>query len=104
MTILILPSAKEDLAEGFAFFEEQQNGLANYFLDSLFSDIDSLKIYAEVHRRVFGYHRLLSKRFTFAVYYSVESETAYVQAVVDVGETLLGCADAWGVSNGLFGN
>ena len=83
MTIVILPSAKEDLAEGFAFFEEQQAGLGAYFLESLFSDIDSLKIYAAVHRRVFGYHRLLSKRFTFAVYYSVESGTAHVRAVLD---------------------
>jgi hypothetical protein len=83
MTIVILPSAKEDLAQGFAFFEEQQAGLGAYFLDSLFSDIDSLKIYAGVHRRVFGYHRLLSNRFTFAVYYSVDSGTAYVRAVLD---------------------
>jgi hypothetical protein len=83
MTIIILPSAKEDLAEGFAFFEAKQAGLGTYFLESLFSDIDSLKIYAGVHRRVFGYHRLLSKRFTFAVYYSVQSGTGYVQAVLD---------------------
>jgi hypothetical protein len=83
MTIVILPSAKEDLAEGFAFFEEQQAGLGAYFLESLFSDIDSLRIYSGVHRRVFGYHRLLSKRFTFAVYYSAESGTAYVRAVLD---------------------
>ena len=55
MTIVILPSAKADLADGFAFFEEQQAGLGVYFLESLFSDIDSLKIYAGVHRRVFGY-------------------------------------------------
>jgi hypothetical protein len=83
MTIIILPSAKEDLAAGFAFFEEQQAGLGSYFLDSLFSDIDSLKLYAGVHRRVFGYHRLLSKRFAFAVFYSVDTGTAYVRGVLD---------------------
>jgi hypothetical protein len=44
MTIVILPSAKADLAAGFAFFDEQQAGLGIYFLESLFSDIDSLKI------------------------------------------------------------
>jgi len=83
MTIVILPSAKEDLADGFAFYESQQAGLGTYFLNSLFSDIDSLKIYAGVHREVFGYHRLLSKRFPFAVYYSVESEKTHVRAVLD---------------------
>jgi hypothetical protein len=83
MRIVILPSAKEDLAEGFAFFEKQREGLGIYFLECLFSDIDSLKIYAGTHRRVFGFHRLLSKRFTFAVYYSLDSGTAYVRAILD---------------------
>jgi hypothetical protein len=42
MKIIILPSAKEDLAGSFAFLEEQQAGLGARFLESLFSDIDSL--------------------------------------------------------------
>jgi len=48
-----------------------------------FSDIDSLKLYAGVHRKVFGYHPLLSQRFPYAVYYSVEVEVIYVRAVLD---------------------
>ena len=83
MRVLTLPSAKEDLAEGSAFYEDQEEGVGSYFLDSLFSDIDSLKIYAGIHRKVFGYHRLLCKRFPYAVYYSVESETVLVRAVLD---------------------
>ena len=83
MIIIILPSAKEDLAEGFAFYEKQEPGLGSYFLESLFSDIDSLRIYTGVHRKIFGYHRLLSKRFPFAVYYSVEAETINIRAVLD---------------------
>src|SRR5437588_12864570 len=83
MTIVTLPSAKEDLADGFGFYEEQGEGLGTYFLESLFSDIDSLRIYAGVHRKAFGYHRLLSKRFPYAVYYSLESEIAYIKAVLD---------------------
>lgn len=46
MRISILPSAMSDLAEGFNFYQQQQPGLGSYFLDSLFSDIDSLKLYA----------------------------------------------------------
>ena len=83
MKVVILPSAREDLADGLDFYERQGEGLGSYFLESLFSDINSLKIYAGVHRRVFGYHRLLSKRFTFAVYYSMESGVVLVQAVLD---------------------
>ena len=83
MTIVILPSARGDLAEGRAFYERQGQGLGICFLESLFSDIDSLKLYAGVHRKVFGYHRLLSRRFPYAVYYSVGVKVIYVRAVLD---------------------
>jgi hypothetical protein len=46
MRIVILPSARNDLAEGFGFYERQQEGLGGYFLESLFSDIDSLHLYS----------------------------------------------------------
>ncbi len=83
MTIVILPSAREDLAVGFAFYDEQEAGLGGYFLESLFSDIDSLRLYAGIHRKVFSFHRLLSKRFPYAVYYEVEGEAVRVRAVLD---------------------
>ena len=83
MTLVILPSAREDLAAGSDFYEQREPGAGTYYLDSLFSDIDSLKQYAGIHRKVFGYHRLLSKRFPYAIYYSREGETVYVRAVLD---------------------
>ena len=46
MKIRILPSAMEDLSNGFQFYENQIPGLGSYFLETLFSDIDSLKLYA----------------------------------------------------------
>ena len=82
MTLTILPSAKEDLAEGFTFYERQEPGLGIYFLESLSSDIDSLKLYAGIHRKVFGFYRLLSKRFPYAVYYSYDAETVLIRAVL----------------------
>lgn len=69
MRIQILASALNDLADGFRFYENQQQGLGGYFLDALSSDIDSLRLYAGIHLVVFGYHRLLAKRFPYAVYY-----------------------------------
>jgi hypothetical protein len=50
----------------------------------LFSDIDSLVLYAGIHRKQFGYHRLLSKRFPFAIYYQMEAASvAIVFRVLD---------------------
>lgn len=83
MRIVNLTSAQEDLARGFAFYEEQEPGIGGYFLESLFSDIDALRLYAGLHRSFFGFYRLLSKRFPYAIYYSMENDTVFVWAVLD---------------------
>lgn len=84
MKIRILGSASQDLVDGYSFYEKQAAGVGAYFLDSLYSDIDSLTVSAGIHSVHFGhYHRLLSKRFPFAVYYRVENQTALVYAVLD---------------------
>ncbi|RJP80765.1 MAG: type II toxin-antitoxin system RelE/ParE family toxin [Desulfobacteraceae bacterium] len=83
MKIEILDSAEEDLIDGFKFYEDQSRGLGDYFLDSLFSDIESLRVYAGIHALHFGYHRLLSKRFPFAIYYRLHSKIIRVFAVLD---------------------
>jgi len=84
MKIKILNSANLDLIDGYWFYEKQSNGLGAYFLDTLFSDIESLKIYAGIHSIHFDkYHRLLSKRFPFAIYYRIEDDTVLVYAVLD---------------------
>lgn len=85
MRIEILSSALEDLYEARLFYEKQGEGLGDYFFDSLFSDIDSLALYGGIHAEVFGYHRLLSKRFPYAIYYTVEDEDlAVVRRVLDM--------------------
>jgi len=84
MKIRILSSALQDLRDGFEFYEKQAEGIGAYFLDSLFSDIDSLILNAGVHPVYFGgFHRILSKRFPFAIYYKVANGQAMVYAVLD---------------------
>ena len=84
MKIKILASASPDLIEGYYFYDMQADGVGAYFLDSLYSYIDSLIISAGIHSLHFGkYQRLLSKRFPFAVYYRVDGQTALVYAVLD---------------------
>lgn len=83
MQVRILKEAEHDLEDGHAFYESQQVGLGDYFLDSLYADIDSLMIYAGIHRVVFGSHRLLARIFPYAIYYDVVGDEAQVWAVVD---------------------
>ncbi len=83
MRIELLDSAEKDLLDGFKFYEGLSKGLGDYFLDSLFSDIESLYLYAGIHASHFGYHRLLSKRFPFAIYYRILKDIIRVYAILD---------------------
>jgi hypothetical protein len=84
MILQILDLAKDDLIEGYHFYEKQEVGLGNYFVSCLYSDIESLKLYAGIHRKVHKeLHWLLSNRFPFAVYYSKSGDLVQIRAVVD---------------------
>ena len=83
MRIRLLSIAVDDIESGRHFYETLQAGLGEYFLDSLFSDIDSLLLYAGIHQKVFGYHRTLSRRFPYAIYYRVEGDEIQVWRVLD---------------------
>lgn len=84
MKLEILPSVMDDLGRGGRdFYARQGDLLGDCFLDSLFSDIDSLALYAGVHVKVFGYHRLLARRFPYAIYYRMEGETCIIWRVLD---------------------
>ena len=52
MRIEILGAAEKDLIDGSEFYERPSRGLGDYFLDSLFSDIESLYLYDCVELRV----------------------------------------------------
>lgn len=84
MNLKILDQAEADLIEGFHFYETQQAGIGDFFLANLYADIESLRLYGGIHLKPYkNYHRLLSKRFPFAVFYTVEDKTVFVHAIVD---------------------
>ncbi len=84
-TIKLLSSAIEDLYAGRIFYERQGEGLGEYFYNSLFSDIDSLRLYAGIHPKHFGFYRMLAKRFPYAIYYHFTNENAvFVYRILDM--------------------
>lgn len=84
MNIQILDEAVDDLTAGYRFYEQQMPGLGEYYLDSLWSEIQSLRLYGGIHALHHGHHRLLAKRFPFAVYYQIAPEQVVsVRAVLD---------------------
>ena len=83
MRIEVLTHAKEDLFDGYLFYEHQESGIGDYFVDSLSADIESLLLHHSYHRQFCGFHRMIARVFPFFIYYRVTDETIYVDAVVD---------------------
>jgi len=83
MKVQILRSAIEDLERGRKFHDFQEEGVGDYFFDSLFTEIDSLTLYGGIHSVYFGFDRLLAKRFPYAVYYKLIDGKAIVFRVLD---------------------
>jgi plasmid stabilization system protein ParE len=81
--ILISADAEDDLIAGARFYNSIELGLGDRFIDSIFSDIDSLHSYAGIHTKVWGYYRLLATRFPYALYYSLADDVLSIHAVLD---------------------
>lgn len=79
--VQIAPSAEGDLLDGYAFYELQDPGIGDCFLQSLASDIESLGLYAGIHLRShLRLDRTPSRRFPFPIYYQFDGKTASVAA------------------------
>ena len=83
MNVRILESARRDLRKGYDFYERQEIGVGDYFLDTLYSEIDTLARFAGTHSTKAGYFRMLSGIFPYAAYYLIISNEAVVHAVLD---------------------
>ena len=83
MRLRILPSAVGDLDRGREFYAQHGEQLGDYFLDSLFTDIDALALYAGIHMEIWGFHRMLARRFPYAIYYKVDGEICTVWRILD---------------------
>ncbi len=84
MTVVVLEDAAADIESGRQFYETLEPGVGDYFVEAIFSDLGSLVLFAGIHPVRFDFHRMLSKRFPFGIYYVVEGETAFVYAVLDM--------------------
>ena len=80
--IVTLKEVANDLNDGKVFYDQIEAGVGDYFWDSLVADIESLIIYAGIHNKRYGLHRMLAKRFPYAIYYEIENEITYVVPVL----------------------
>lgn len=83
MKIHVLESAQEDIIQAAAFNEKQRVGLGSYFQESLFLDLESLHFNVGIHPVFYGFNRMLSKRFPFAVYYRLNADKVFIYTILD---------------------
>ena len=82
--IVVLEEAAEDIERGREFYDLQEMGVGDYFEDTILSDIESLSLFHGIHSIHFGFHRMLSERFPFGIYYREALESTQVFAVLDL--------------------
>lgn len=82
--IRLITEARQDMLAGKAFYDRQQQGIGDYFWDSLLADMESLHIHAGVHQQFYGYYRVLSKRFPYALYYQLSPRHITIVAILPV--------------------
>ena len=85
MKVKILLSGIKDIEAGKDFYDSQEKRLGDYFLETIFSEIESLRLHGGIHRTVFGYFRLLARKFPYAIYYIKNEDVVVVYRILDCG-------------------
>ena len=80
--LYFLPEAKQDVAEAFAWYEEQCLGLGLEFWRCLEATIESVQRFPSMYPLVMdNYRRALIRRFPYAIFYEIESSRTIIHAV-----------------------
>ncbi len=84
MIVRLSVAAESDLQDGFRFYEARREGLGYYFLRSIIKDLRRLESIAGVHA-VFHppYFRMLIAKFPYAIFYRIEADDVFVDAILD---------------------
>lgn len=80
--LIVAPEAEQDLAEAYAWYEDQRSGLGEEFLGCVDASIEAIRrtpqMYPVVHE---SYRRALIRRFPYAVFFEHENDTVTVYCV-----------------------
>jgi len=82
--VVVLADAAEDIESARDFYEEREPGVGEYCVDSLLIDIGSLARFSGIHPLHFKFHRMLTNRFPFGIYYREHGAETQVFAILDL--------------------
>lgn len=80
--VVVIKEVVNDLKNGKHFYDRIQIEIGDYFWDCLVTDIESLFLYAGIHKKRNDLYQMLSKRFPYSIYYDIKDEIASVVAVL----------------------
>ena len=87
MEVRVLKAALRDLKRGEHFYNLQDCGVGEYFMNSLIQDIDKLEYTGGSHRITYKHHRALSQKFPYAIFYTVANDVVLVRRILDCRES-----------------
>ncbi|MBN1506831.1 MAG: type II toxin-antitoxin system RelE/ParE family toxin [Sedimentisphaerales bacterium] len=77
-----LPAARQDIADAFAWYEQQGSGLGLDFLRHVEAVVAEIQRHPAMYPAVLDdYRRALVRRFPYVIFYAVEPERIVVYAV-----------------------
>lgn len=82
--VVVLEEAAEDIEAARDFYNEIEHGVGDYFLRRIIEDIERLALLSGIHGLHFGFHRMLSEKFPFGIYYRETPDETQVFAILDL--------------------
>lgn len=82
--VVVLEEAAEDIEAARDFYDSIEQGVGDYFLQRIVEDLERLESTSGIHGLHFGFHRMLSERFPFGIYYRETGTDTQVFAILDL--------------------
>ena len=82
--VAVLEEAAADIESARDFYDDIEPGVGAYFLQRIVEDIERLETLSGIHGLHFGFHRMLSERFPFGIYYRETNDETQVFAILDL--------------------
>lgn len=82
--VIVLEEAAEDIEAARDFYDEIEQGVGDYFLRRIVEDLEQLTALSGIHGLHFGFHRMLSEKFPFGIYYRETAGETQVFAILDL--------------------
>jgi len=81
--VILRPEAEADLADARSWYERQQEGLGDEFLECVGEALEKIERMPDSHRIIYhGLRRAQTRRFPFTVYYRVDADELIVVGVL----------------------